>query len=688
MSSAPLSRRSLIKAIALAGGTVAIGLPQALWPATAEAYTVPSKLDWWYQARFGMFIHFGSYSRLGHGEWAFSAESWSKSAYQSQVSAGFNPSAFDPAAIAQLAADAGMKYLVITAKHHEGFAMWDTNVPGFTDSTGTKLYNLHDYAGYQGDLLASLKKECEARGVKFGLYYSILDWNHPSQNNRGGLTTMTSQAARTAYIADMKAQLQELLDRYDPALLWFDGDWFAEPASPTLEDWWVRSDGVDLYNWLIARKPNLVVNERVKREFGLGDYAVAEFGLPSAPLERQWERCDTMNGAWGYNAGAENSYRPVRDFVQELVTCVSRDGNFLLNIGPKGDGSVTAGSVTVLRGLASWMATYRDSVHGTTASPFATEPSWGKVTKKDGKLFAHVFNWPANGVLQIPAVSNSISRVYLMNNPSAALGYTVGGGQISVTVPASAPDASDSVVCVEVSGIPTATSGAARVVAFQDTGYSAGNAVLPLGSYTSAQLSTAGVGPSAISSLRVPQGYQVTGYSADNFTGTAWTFSADNPDLRVTGNNDAIVSLKVTFNSASYFRLVNVTDGLALDSGGNVASGSDLKQWTLVDSANLQWQAVDLGNGYHRLVNRTNGMVVDGWGSTNAGATARQAAWNGGSNQQWQITDRGNGQYSIANRGTGLVLDGGGQVPSGSVAKQWTWVAGTTNLLWTFQPTS
>jgi alpha-L-fucosidase len=644
-------------------------------------------MDWWYQARFGMFIHFGSYSYLGHGEWAFATEGWSKPNYQTQVSAHFNPTAFNAANIAQLAADAGMKYLVITAKHHEGFAMWDSNVPSFTDTTGTKLYNMHDYAGVQGDLLASLKKECEARGVKFGLYYSILDWNHPSQTIRsGGVTTMTSMAARTAYIADMKAQLQELLDRYDPALLWFDGDWFGEPASPTLQDWWLKSDGIDLYNWLIARKPTLVVNERVKRDLGLGDYTVTEFGVPSAPLDRQWERCDTMNGAWGYNAGRENSYQPVKTFVQELVTCVSRDGNFLLNIGPKGDGSVTAGSVTILQGLASWMATYGDSVHGALASPYSSDPGWGRATKKNGKLFAHVFTWPTNGVLQIPALTNTVSRVYLMNNPSASLSYTVSGGQINVTVPTTAPDASDSVVCVEVSGLPTAAAGSG-VTVFQDVNYAAGSAALTLGSYTSSQLSAAGVGPSSISSLRVPQGYQVIGYSGDNFTGTAWTFTSDNSDLRVTGNNDAIVSLKVTFNPSSYFRLVNVTDGLALDSGGNVASGSNLKQWTPVDSTNLQWQAVDLGTGYYRLVNRTNGMVADGWGTTNAGDPARQAAWNGSPNQQWQITDRGKGQFSIANRATGLVLDGGGQVPSGSVTKQWTWVT-STNLLWTFQPVS
>jgi alpha-L-fucosidase len=685
MSATPLNRRSLIKAVSLAGGAIAFGLPQFLWSATAEAYSVPSKLNWWYQARFGMFIHFGSYSQLGKGEWAFDGTNRDKAAYQTQVSAHFNPTAFDAAAIAELAKNAGMKYLVITAKHHEGYAMWDSNVPGFTDTTGTKLYNVHDYSGVQTDLLGALKTECERRGIKFGLYYSILDWSHPSQTDRGGLTTMSSQAARTAYIADMKAQLQELLDRYDPALLWFDGDWFGEPSSPTLADWWLRQDGVDLYNWLIARRPNLVINERVKRDLGLGDYAVAEFGVPNAPLQRPWERCDTMNGAWGYNSGQENSYRPVRDFVQELVTCVSRDGNLLLNIGPKGDGSVTAGSVTILNGLASWMSTYSDSIHGATASPFTTDPAWGKVTKTNGKLFAHVFTWPTNGVLQIPPITNTISRVYLMSNPSASLTYTVTGSGINVTVPTTAPNTNDSVICVEVSGTPTSTSTAHSATVFQDVGYTPAGAALPLGSYTSAQLTAAGTGPALISSILVPPGYQVTGYSGDNFTGTPWTFTADNPDLRVTANNDAIRSLKVTFNPATYFRLTNVTDGLVLDSGGNVPGGSNLKQWTPADHPNLQWQAIDLGNGYYRLINRTNGMVADGWGSTGNGDPARQLSWTGSPNQQWQIIDRGAGQYSIANRSTGLLLDGGGQVPSGSVVKQWSW-ANSTNLLWTFQP--
>ncbi|CCK26017.1 glycosyl hydrolase [Streptomyces davaonensis JCM 4913] len=683
MSSTSPSRRTMMKAVALAGGAAACGLPQALWPSPAEAYTIPSKMNWWYEARFGMFIHFGSYSYLSRGEWVMSQERWSKANYQTQVSQNFNPSGFNPAAIAELAKNAGMKYLVITAKHHEGYAMWDSDVPSFTDTTGTKRYNLHDYSGFPTDVLGGLKTECESRGIKFCLYYSILDWNHPSQTDRhqGGLTTMSSQAARTAYIADMKAQLQELLDRYDPALLWFDGDWSGEPAEPTLADWWLKADGVDLYNWLIARKPGLIVNERVKRDLGLGDYAVAEFGVPATPMDRQWEKCATMNGSWGYNAGYETRYRSVKDLVRELVTVVSRDGNYLLNIGPTGEGLVTAGTETVLNGLASWMSTYSDSIHGTSGSPLAFEPGWGRVTKKSGKLFAHVFTWPTNGRLRIPALDNTIGRVYLLNNPSISLSYTTSGGAIDVTVPATAPNAEVSVVCVEVQGMPIGVSASASV--FENVNYQGASAILPLGSYTSAELTSAGLAPAMASSVVVPDGYQVTGYSGDDFTGTAWTFTSNAPDLVASGNNDAIRSLKVLFRPDRYFSLTNVTSRLVLDCGGDVAGGSNLKQWQPGSSFNLQWQAIELGNGYYKLVNRTNGMVADGWGSTANGEPARQKAWDGSDTQQWRISDRGRGRYSIANRSTGLVLDGGGRVASGSVTKQWTWQQ-STNLLWTF----
>ncbi|MGQ4386966.1 alpha-L-fucosidase [Streptomyces sp. SAS_270] len=598
MSSSPLSRRSLIKAAALAGGTVAFGLPQVVWPDAAEAYTVPSKMDWWYQARFGMFIHFGSYSYRGHGEWAFYSENWSKAAYQPQVSAPFNPTSFSAATIAELAKNAGMKYLVITAKHHEGYAMWNSDVASFKDTTGTKEYNLRDYSGYQPDLLAQLKTECESRGIRFGLYYSIMDWNHSSQtaNHSTVYSTMSSQAARTAYITDMKAQLQELLDRYDPAVLWFDGDWCGNPATPTLDDWWVKADGEDLYNWLISRKPSLVVNERVKRDLGLGDFQCPEQTVPSTPPDRPWETCATMNGAWGYDASKENSYRSVHTLLQELVTVASRDGNYLLNIGPKGDGTVTTGTTNVLKGFATWMSTYGDSVYGTSGSPFAAEPSWGRCTAKSGKLFAHVFTWPTNGVLQIPEVHNTITRVYLLNAPSTTLSYTVSGGTINVTVPATAPNADVSVVCVEVNGMP---------------------AVLADGTY---RLVCARSGKALDNSNRTTEGGAVVQWTQNTGTPQQW---------------------KVTNLGHGYYKLVCLNSNKALDNGNSASDGATVIQYTPNTGTPQQWAISALGNGAYRLTNRRSGRVLDNGNVTTEGSNTIQWSWNGGSPQRWAMTKIG-----------------------------------------------
>ncbi|MBW8869620.1 MAG: alpha-L-fucosidase, partial [Acidobacteriales bacterium] len=419
-------------------------------------YSVPAKMAWWSDARFGMFIHFGSYSYLGHGEWAFATESWSKTNYQTQVSANFHPTNFNATAIVSAAKAAGMKYIVITAKHHEGYAMWRSQVPSFTDLTGTKLYNLYDYSGFHRDVLKELKDECDAQGITFCLYYSIMDWNHPSQtyNPSPNFSLMLSQAARTNYINDMKAQLTELITNYQPAVLWFDGDWCGNPNPPTLADWWTQPDATNLYSFLVSLKPDLIINERVKRGLGLGDFECPEQTVPAAALARPWETCATMNGAWGYSSGAEGNYRSASNLLAELVQVISRDGNYLLNIGPKGDGSMTPGSTNILGQLAPWMNVYGESVHGTTRSPFGnSEPTWGYYTKRPGKLYAHVLTWPGTQ-LAIPALTNTITRVYLLNDTNTSLSYADNGAGISITLPASAPNAMDSVVAIEMNGVP------------------------------------------------------------------------------------------------------------------------------------------------------------------------------------------------------------------------------------------
>ena len=432
-------------------------------------YKIPPKMDWWYNGRFGMFIHFGSYSYLGHGEWTFSTENWTKTDYQTKVSAHFNPVDFDAGEIARLAKRAGMKYLVITAKHHEGFSMWKTNVQSFKDTTGTKMYDLPDFTPFKTrDILQELKDSCDAEGIKFCLYYSILDWNHSSQyiyhgKNWYTYSTMTSDSARTAYIKDMKAQLKELITRYHPAVLWFDGDWTYNAGLPTPTRWWTKKDGSDLYNYMINLDSNIIVNERVARGFGLGDFECPENEVPKAPLDRQWETCRTMNNSWGYNA-ADTNYKPADSLIQEMVKTVSRDGNYLLNIGPKGDGTVPDQTIAILDSFGNWMNVYGNSIYGTTRSPYNKEPDWGFYTKKQGKLYVHVFKWPENGKLEIPSLKNKINKIYLMGSKSELLDYSAANGNIEISVPANAPDKSDAVVVVDVLGMPEAITQANAMV--------------------------------------------------------------------------------------------------------------------------------------------------------------------------------------------------------------------------------
>ena len=427
----------------------------------AAQYPVPSKMDWWYQARFGMFIHFGSYSELGHGEWAFSNEKWTKADYQAKVSSKFNPTNFNAGTIARLAKKAGMKYIVITAKHHEGFCMWKTAVQSFKDVTGTKLYDLPDFTEFKNrDILQELKDSCAAQGIKFCLYYSILDWSHSSQTiyhgeNWNTYSTMAPDPAKADYIRDMKAQLNELVTKYHPAVLWFDGDWTYNAGQPTPTSWWTKSDGIDLYNYLTGLDPKLIVNERVARSFGLGDFECPEQKVPEAPLGRQWETCQTMNGSWGYNA-TDEKYKSPKTLIQEMVKVVSRDGNYLLNIGPKGDGTITDQTASILNGFGDWMKLNSESIYGTTRSPFPAEPKWGFYTRKQGKLFVHVFTWPVDGQLLVPSLTNPISKIYLLNDPSKTLKYTESNGNLQISIPANAPDSINSVIVINVSGIPVA----------------------------------------------------------------------------------------------------------------------------------------------------------------------------------------------------------------------------------------
>ncbi|TMM33729.1 MAG: alpha-L-fucosidase [Actinobacteria bacterium] len=349
-----------------------------------------SRTSWWRSARFGMFIHFGAYSQLGgvytrsDGTVCRSAE-WIKRqcdipmAQYEQFAAQFNPASFNATAIVNLAKAAGQRYIVQTAKHHEGYAMWPTKV---------NTWNLRDHSSFSKsrDILAEMKAAADAAGIKYGLYYSIWDWHNPNFVNNFA-----------QYKVDMYAQLKELVTSYHPAILWFDGEWTTtNPTNP-----WSAADGEDLQNYLHGLDPNLIVDNRVsKRRIDDGDFGTPEQSIPAAAVDGQlWESCMTINGHWGF-ASYDTNWKSSTTLTRNLISIASRSGNYLLNIGPDRTGAVPAAAAGSLNGMGRWLAANGQgvAVYGAGAYRAVNQPSWGAVAWAPGnKLEASVFTWPGAG---------------------------------------------------------------------------------------------------------------------------------------------------------------------------------------------------------------------------------------------------------------------------------------------------
>ncbi|TMM33352.1 MAG: alpha-L-fucosidase [Actinobacteria bacterium] len=356
--------------------------------ATDDAFTA-SRTAWWRNAGFGMFIHFGDYSQwegeytrpdgtvCRNAEWIKRACDIPMDVYEGRA-ATFNPAKYDASAIVKLAKDAGQRYIVQTAKHHDGYAMWPTKV---------NTWNLRDHSSFDKnrDILAEMKAAADAQGIRYGLYYSIWDWHNPN---------FTANFAQ--YKKDMYAQLKELVDNYHPAVLWFDGEWTTtNPTNP-----WSAADGEDLQAYLHGLDPNLIVDNRVgKRRVSDGDFGTPEQTIPATPVDGQlWESCMTLNGHWGF-AKYDTKWKAAPDLVHNLLDITSRSGNYLLNIGPDHTGSVPAAAQDRLRGMGGWLAANGQSaaVYNAGVASMVADPSWGAVSWSGGKLYASVYSWPGAG---------------------------------------------------------------------------------------------------------------------------------------------------------------------------------------------------------------------------------------------------------------------------------------------------
>jgi alpha-L-fucosidase len=434
---------------------VAAALTLATFPVRGEETQQErdARMAWFREARFGLFIHWGIYSvpagewkgNTGYGEWFMEETKMPVSEY-AKFAGQFNPVKFDANAWVRMAKDAGMKYIVITSKHHDGFGMFRS---GLTDWCIKST-------PFQRDPLKELAAACKEQGIALCFYHSIMDWHHPDWGTRRAWNdTATGTPDMDRYVAYMKGQLKELVTGYGPlGILWFDGEW----ESP-----WTHERGVDLYQYVRSLQPSIIINNRVgkgragmagmDKGKGVGDYGTPEQEIPPTGFGPgvDWESCMTMNNHWGYNK-ADQNWKSVRTLLQNLIDCASKGGNYLLNVGPTSEGLIPAPSIERLAAIGAWMKVNGEAIHGTTASPFQKLP-WGKCTQKPGKLYLHVFDWPSNGRLLVP-VSNEVKRAVLLSAPTAALKVEKAEGGRIILVPAAAPDRDVSVIALEIEGAP------------------------------------------------------------------------------------------------------------------------------------------------------------------------------------------------------------------------------------------
>ena len=313
-----------------------------------QAYN--ARMEWFAEAKYGMFIHFGLYSQAGgvwkgkqikhYAEWIQGNANIDRDEYAGLAKA-FNPVDFDADFIVRTAKEAGMTYLVITAKHHEGFCLWDSQYTDF-DVANTPFKGR--------DILEELNQACQKHGIRFGLYYSIIDWNHPSQKRPSELgkkgrpgNTLIVDDRKQEYVDYQKNQVLELLKKYDPAMLWFDGDW---------ANWWTMQDGLELHQAIREASPQVIVNNRVAKRNGYElDFVTQEQKHFSGAFPKHWEGCYTMNKSWGYKKH-DHAWKDAQTVYNKLKDINEKGGNLLLNVGPDGKGVVQPEAIAILQETA------------------------------------------------------------------------------------------------------------------------------------------------------------------------------------------------------------------------------------------------------------------------------------------------------------------------------------------------
>ncbi len=403
------------------------------------------RIAWWEEARFGMFIHWGLYAIPagkwkgkaieGIGEWIMRRAEIPVAEYE-QLASKFNPVKFNADAIAKLARDAGMKYLVITAKHHDGFAMYDSPCSD---------YDIVDATPYRKDVMAALSKACQKYGIRLCFYYSQdQDWHDANASgNDWDFDPATKDFAH--YLENkVKPQVRELLTQYGPiGLIWFD-----TPVSISLE----QSQALSR---LVHRlQPDCLVSGRVGN--GVGDYgSLGDNQIPTGRLEGYWETPATLNDTWGYKTDDHN-WKSVKTLLHLLVDLASKGINYLLNIGPRADGSVPMPSVNRLRAIGKWMQTNHEAIYDSKATPYPYEFPWGGITQKGNRLYLLFTRWPGERFVLL-GLHNRVKKATLLadNRAHIAVSQTRDNDcdMLELRLP-KCPDPNVSVVALDLDGAP------------------------------------------------------------------------------------------------------------------------------------------------------------------------------------------------------------------------------------------
>jgi alpha-L-fucosidase len=400
---------------------------------------------WFQDAKFGLFIHWGVYSQLGQGEWVMQNRGIPADTYEWLASA-FNPIKFDAREWVSLAKRAGVRYITITSRHHDGFSMF---------ATKATRYNVVDWTPFHRDPLKELADECRRQGIKLFFYYSQLDWHNTDYWPRGGTGHATGRPEGgdwTRYLDFMDAQLTELLTNYGSiGGIWFDGMWDKPDA-----DWRLERT----YALIHRLQPSaLIVPNHHKAPLPGEDVQTFEQDLPGAntagfntreigalPLETSL----TMNESWGFNI-ADKKFKSVGELIGYLVRAAGQNANLLLNIGPRPDGTVQPEAVARLDSLGAWLARHGAAIYATRGGPLPPHP-WGVTTQRGDSVFVHVLDWP-DRVLSIPSIGGRVARAsMLVSGDRVDVAQTENG--ITLTLPPSNGEEPDRIVVLETPGRP------------------------------------------------------------------------------------------------------------------------------------------------------------------------------------------------------------------------------------------